>query len=108
MLQKFDPVIRTPAYYRKRLSAIYLLAAFVFGFAGCVAFGLDHVTLPGRASAAEFSGKAAHAAGVFCFFVAAWWFYQCIEQYRVSLLVLLLPFMIAFAASAALLFVKYA
>ncbi len=104
---KFDPVLRDPGYYRRRLSFIYGLLSFVFLVAGTVAFFFDNVTLPGRTGLAEFSGKWAHGVGVSSFFIAAYWIYQSVKEYRVSLLILLAPFLAAAVASAILLAIKY-
>ena len=76
---KFDPVLRDPGYYRRRLSFIYGLLSFVFLVAGTVAFFFDNVTLPGRTGLVEFSGKWAHGVGVASFFIAAYWIYQLVK-----------------------------
>jgi pilus assembly protein TadC len=104
---KFDSVIRNAGYYRRRLSIIYGLLSFTFLLAGMVAFYFDNVTLPGRIGMAEFSGKYAHGVGVASFFVAAYWIYQSLKEYRVSLPVLLSPFAAAAAVSAISLAIKY-
>ncbi|OZC34521.1 hypothetical protein B9Q17_05970 [Marinobacter vinifirmus] len=83
------------------------MLSFVFLVAGTVAFYFDNVTLPGRTGLAEFSGKWAHGVGVASFFIAAYWIYQSVKEYRVSLLILLAPFLAAAAVSAALLAIKY-
>ena len=81
----------------------------MFLVAGTVAFYFDNVTLPGRTGLAEFSGKWAHGVGVASFFVAAYWIYMSLKEYRVSLLILILiaPFLAAAAVSATLLAIKY-
>ena len=107
VLHKFDPVIRGSDYYRRRWSFIGSLFGIVFVIAGAVAFYFDSVTLPGRSVVAEFSGKDAHGAGVVCFFIAAHAFYNSLKEYRVSLFVLLSPFLVATAVSAALMAIKY-
>ena len=107
ILWKFDPVIRNASYYRRRWSFINGLFSFVFLVAGTVAFYFDNVTLPGRTGLAEFSGKWAHGVGVASFFVAAYWTYQSLKEYRVSLLILMAPFIAAVAVSAILLAIKY-
>ncbi|KGK42673.1 hypothetical protein LH51_05065 [Nitrincola sp. A-D6] len=104
---KFDPVIRDADYYRRRLIIIYGLLSFTFLVAGIVAFYFDHVTYPGRTGMAEFSGKNAHGAGVASFFIAAYWTYQSLKEYRVSLLLLLSPFAAAASVSVMLLAIKY-
>ena len=106
-LWKFDPVIRDASYYRRRWSFINGLFSFVFLVAGAVAFYFDNVTLPGRTGLAEFSGKWAHGVGVASFFVAAYWIYMSLKEYRVSLLILIAPFLAAAAVSATLLAIKY-
>ncbi len=104
---KFDPVIRESGHYRRSLSVIHGLLCFVFVVAGAVAFYFDNVTLPGRTALAEFSGKAAHGAGVASFYIAAYWVYQSVKEYRVSFLALLAPFFTATVVSAILLAIKY-
>lgn len=104
---KFDPVIRDSGHYRRRLSFINGLLCFVFLVAGTVAFYFDNVTLPGRTELAEFSGKWAHGVGVTSFFIAAYWVYQSVKEYRVSLLILFSPFLAAAMVSAILLAIKY-
>ncbi|NWO06318.1 MAG: hypothetical protein HLX50_11655 [Alteromonadaceae bacterium] len=104
---KYDPVLRDAAYYRRRFSFINGLLSFVFLVAGSVAFYFDNVTLPGRTGLAEFSGKWAHGVGVASFFIAAYWIYQSVKEHRVSLPILLAPFLIAAAVSAILLAIKY-
>ena len=104
---KFDPVIRDAGYYRRRLSLISGLLSFVFLVAGAVAFYFDNVTLPGRMGLAEFSGKWAHGVGVASFFIAAYWIYQSMKEYRVSLPILLAPFLVAAMVSIILLAIKY-
>ncbi|WP_144820873.1 hypothetical protein [Marinobacter piscensis] len=107
MLWKFDPVIRESGHYRRSLSVINGLLCFVFVIAGVVAFYFDNMTLPGRLELAEFSGKWAHGVGVACFFIAAYWVYQSVKEYRVSLLTFLVPFITAALVSATLLAIKY-
>lgn len=107
ILWKFDPVIRNASYYRRRWSFINGLFSFVFLVAGAVAFYFDNVTLPGRTGLAEFSGRWAHGVGVASFFVAAYWTYQSLKEDRVSLLILMAPFIAAVAVSAILLAIKY-
>ncbi len=104
---KIDAVIRDSDYYRRRWTYLCGLLSFVFLVAGVVAFYFDKVTLPGRSGMAEFSGKWAHGVGVASFFIAAYWIYQSLKEYRVSLLVLLSPFAAAAAVSAILLAIKY-
>jgi len=107
VLWKFDPVIRESGHYRRSISVINGLLCFVFVVAGAVAFYFDNVTLPGRTELAEFSGKWAHGVGVACFFIAAYWIYQSVKEYRVSLLTLLAPFFTATVVSVILLVIKY-
>ena len=107
VLWKYDPVIRESGHYRRRLSFINGLLCFVFLVAGAVAFYFDNVTLPGRTELAEFSGKWAHGVGVASFFIAAYWVYQSVKEYRVSLLLLLSPVLAAAVVSAILLAIKY-
>lgn len=104
---KFDPVIRDSGHYRRSFSVINGLLCFVFVVAGAVAFYFDNVTLPGRTELAEFSGKWAHGAGVASFFIAAYWIYQSVKEYRVSLLALFAPFFAATVVSAILLAIKH-
>ena len=104
---KFDPILRDAGYYRRRWSFINGLFSFVFLVAGTVAFYFDNVTLPGRTGLAEFSGKWAHGGGGASFFIAAYWIYQSVKEYRVSLPILLAPFLVATTVSAILLAIKY-
>lgn len=107
VLWKFDPVIREPGHYRRSLSFIHGLLCFVFVVAGMAAFYFDNVTLPGRTELVEFSGKWAHGVGVASFFIAAYWIYQSLKEYRTSLAALLAPFLVAAVVSALLLAIKY-
>jgi hypothetical protein len=90
-----------------RTTALYLLLTLPFLLGGVLAFVFDRVTLLGRTGPAEFSGGSAHIAGTFCFLVAAYWLYKCLQEYRVSRLVLISPFVVSLLTSAALVIIKH-
>lgn len=99
--------IKTASYYRRRISVFYLLLASVFLLGGAIAFIFDDVTLPGRTAVAEFAGAPAHAAGIFCFLVSAYWLSKLAREYQTSSLLRVSPYIVATMTSAALLSFKY-
>ncbi len=101
------PIAIQSPNYRRRISTIYALVAFVFFVGGAVAFAFDSVTLPGRSGAAHFDGAAAHAMGMFCFFVTAYWASKIVLEHHGRHPISLIPYIIAAIVSVALLAYKY-
>lgn len=107
MTKFFKSLEKGASYYRKRIIVIYALAAFVFLVGGVAALTLDSVTLLGRYSAAHFEGTSAYVAGIFCFFVAAYWVSSIVRESHGGRLMSLVPFVVAAVVSVVLMAHKY-